>query len=84
MSAGDEETFPALLRSPAEETPVLIRLRGISRTRDGESLQLRWNGRRAGNARASEDGPFVSEVRTTGAVEGINELHVRHLRGGGS
>ncbi len=81
MSAGDEETFPALLRSPAEETPVLIRLRGISLTRDGESLQLRWNGRRAGNARASEDGPFVSEVRTTGAVEGINELHVRHLRG---
>ena len=81
MSAGDEETFPAVLRSPAEETPVLIRFRGISQTKDGESLRVYWNGRRAGTVRATEDGPFVTEVRTTRALDGINELRLRHLRG---
>ncbi len=83
MASGDEETFSAVLRSPAEETPVRIRLRGISQTQAGETLRLYWNGRRAGDVGPAKEGPFVSEARSTGAVEGINELRVRHVRGWG-
>ena len=81
MSSGDEETFPAVLRSPAAGTPVRIRLGAISQTQAGEALRLFWNGRRAGDVGVDQDGPFVSEVRTTEAVEGINELRLRHVGG---
>ena len=81
MSNGAEETFRAVLPSPAPGTPLLVRLGAISESESGETLRLHLNGRRAGDLVVNAEGPFVSELTAADPVDGINELRLRHVRG---